>query len=198
MAPRKPFVLCDVCGQGFSSNSHFLSHMREQHSEDKPFYECETCKKQFSRKHCFKRHSASCQGPVEKPKKTITCNTCSNVFSEVTSNNLNRHMDDGCSSGGTAEPELVMDAGQSSKPPVKPILRSRNWMFTLSSEDEQYIVIKKAKDNELDNVTFLQISGKLGLVVMKNYVHGSIIMKLLGVEIVEPITSTEDAYSNIG
>ena len=69
--------------------------------------------------------------------------------------------------------------------------RSRNWQFTVK-ENEQAFVIKKVKENGMRNVTFLQLSKKMCLVVMKDKVRPRTVRKLLGVTDILPISSPKE------
>ena len=73
---------------------------------------------------------------------------------------------------------------------------SRNWEFT-AGEDEQAIVIKKVKDNELHNVTFLQLSTNKCLIVMKNKIRPSAVRKLLGVTDIVPVSSPKEVRDSM-
>ena len=75
--------------------------------------------------------------------------------------------------------------------------RSRNWQFT-AGEDQQAIVIKKVKDNEMNNVTFLQLSKNNCLVVMKDTVRASAVRKLLGITSLVPVSSPKEVRDNMG
>ena len=68
---------------------------------------------------------------------------------------------------------------------------SRNWQFTVK-ENEQAFVIKKVKENEMRNVTFLQLSKKMCLVVMKDKVRPRTVRKLLGVTDILPVSSPKE------
>ncbi|MCP4990961.1 MAG: hypothetical protein GY928_34420 [Colwellia sp.] len=70
--------------------------------------------------------------------------------------------------------------------------RSRNWKFTLSGDDEQAILIKKAKDNLLKNVTFLQLCNNKGVVVMKNKVRASAVKKMLSALKIHPFSAVKE------
>jgi hypothetical protein len=69
---------------------------------------------------------------------------------------------------------------------------SRNWKFTLSDDDEQAVVIKKARDNMLKDVTFLQLCKSKGVVVMKNRVRASAVRKMFSVLKIHPFSSVKE------
>ena len=75
---------------------------------------------------------------------------------------------------------------------------SRNWVFTLSGKDEQAIITKQSKGNELNNVTFLRLCNNNGLIVMKNVVRGSAIRKMFSVVNVKPVSSPKIIRDSMG
>ncbi len=75
---------------------------------------------------------------------------------------------------------------------------SRNWKFTLSGDDDQAIIAKHAKANDLSNVTFLQLCNNDGLIVMKNKVRASAIRKMFSVVTVEPVSSPQVTRDSMG
>ena len=82
--------------------------------------------------------------------------------------------------------------------------RSRNWIFKLRGdvEIERAIIIKKAKDNHLNHVTFLQLSKDnnvaRGLVVLKNQVRHSVVMKMFAALDVELVNSLKEIMNSMG
>ncbi|GFR86654.1 zinc finger protein 287 [Elysia marginata] len=78
---EKPF-LCDVCGKGFTQNSHLTDHKRT-HSGEKP-YKCNVCGKGFTQSSHLTDHKRTHSG--EKPYK---CKVCGKGFSQ--SSHLSRH-----------------------------------------------------------------------------------------------------------
>ena len=42
--------LCDICGIDYTSNSHRVRHVEEQHTEEKTYNECEKCKTNILRR----------------------------------------------------------------------------------------------------------------------------------------------------
>ena len=67
--------------------------------------------------------------------------------------------------------------------------RSRNWKFTLNSDDVQAILIRKAKGNMLKNVTFLQLCGNKGVIVLRNKVRVSAVKKMFSVSKIHPFSA---------
>ena len=76
--------------------------------------------------------------------------------------------------------------------------RSRNWEFTLRGEDGQAIITRQAKNNDLNNVTFLQICKNKGLVVFKTQVRQSVVRKLLGVTDITSVSSPKHFRDSMG
>jgi hypothetical protein len=69
---------------------------------------------------------------------------------------------------------------------------SRNWQFTIPQvENIQSVILKKIKNNLLENVTFLQLSKNKGLVVLKKQTRQSVVRKLLGVTNIIPVCSAK-------
>ena len=73
---------------------------------------------------------------------------------------------------------------------------SRNWQFTLD-EAQHAIITKQVKEHVLDNVTFLQLSEKMGLVVFKRQVRQSAVRKLLGVTDIVPVSSPKEVRDSM-
>jgi hypothetical protein len=68
----------------------------------------------------------------------------------------------------------------------------------LSSDDDQALIKSQAKNNELNNVTFLQICKNKGLVVFKTQVRQSAVRKLLGVTDVTSVSSPKNFRDSMG
>ena len=107
MASSSSLFLCEICGEGFSSNSHLTRHLKK-HSADQASWdeylskycpgavaenECETCKKIFASKNSLKRHIYYCKGP-KGPVNVPICKTCNKVFRD--NFNLKKHINAQC------------------------------------------------------------------------------------------------------
>ena len=80
---------------------------------------------------------------------------------------------------------------------------SRNWLFSLSGEDEQAIIIKKAKDNALQNVTCLKLfknnnNTTRALIVLKTQVRKSAVRKMFHAADIEPVSSPKEVLNSMG